>query len=402
MKRHFASAFALFLASGSAGLAQDSRRPLVTTAEPPTAVQAEQPPTKDANPSPEKLAAPEKMAAPATAPAVVDVHPGRPACAYRVWGSAEYLSWCIRGNPIPALLTQGVVTDPVPGATDQPGTTILLSQEIEYPSVSGGRFTVGSWLRAHERLGVEGGVFTLSNVDESLSRRAPADPAFSIHIPILLNGTPGATIPLDDFAVTSHLELRGAHVHALWNLCRSSNRELNLLGGVRYVQLDEDLTLRYHGSPGGVPSVGIDSFQARNEFVGGLLGVQWTCAGEKLSLDMAGKVSLGNNRRWVTIDGFTQFDAGGGFQGAALATPANIGRTTEDGLSVIPEFQIKVGYSFHRCVRVTAGYSMLWWSNVSRAGDAVDPVVGNGRPQRTIRDADFLAHGLTTGLELRW
>ena len=64
-------------------------------------------------------------------------------------------------------------------------------------------------------------------------------------------------------------------------------------------------------------------------------------------------------------------------------------------------------------LRVRAGYSFLYWSNVSRAGDAVDltinstqlppgALVGPARPTFTWNDTSFWAQGINIGAELRY
>jgi hypothetical protein len=118
---------------------------------------------------------------------------------------------------------------------------------------------------------------------------------------------------------------------------------------------------------------------------------------------VATRIALGNNRRSVAIVGLTRFDGGAGsFPGAALTTATNIGRSADNQFSVLPELQLKLGYNLTQHLRWTAGYTLLWWSDVARAGAAIDPAIGIDRPVRVIRDADFLAHGFTTGIEVRW
>ena len=54
---------------------------------------------------------------------------------------------------------------------------------------------------------------------------------------------------------------------------------------------------------------------------------------------------------------------------------SNIGRHQRDELAFIPEVGLDVGWQLTRHVKVSAGYSLLWVSTVTRAGEQIDPVV---------------------------
>jgi hypothetical protein len=79
---------------------------------------------------------------------------------------------------------------------------------------------------------------------------------------------------------------------------------------------------------------------------------------------------------------------------------------------------MNVGYQLSSNIRIFAGYSMLYWSNVVRAGDQIDLAVnpsqlqrsttaratlsGDSRPAYTLHKSGFWAHGGNLGLEFRW
>src|SRR5207245_2140463 len=65
-----------------------------------------------------------------------------------VWGSAEYLLWWVKNQPLSApLVTTGPPGTPIPpgpGALGAPGTAVLFGgSDIDYHTFSGGRFTLG-------------------------------------------------------------------------------------------------------------------------------------------------------------------------------------------------------------------------------------------------------------------
>ena len=99
-----------------------------------------------------------------------------------------------------------------------------------------------------------------------------------------------------------------------------------------------------------------------------------------------------------------------------LAQSTNIGEYERDEFSVIPEIGFTGGYMLTERVKLTAGYTFLYWSRVVRPGDQIDlevnpelipsdTVVGDGlpaHPQFVFRDTDIWAHGLNVGLEYAW
>ena len=66
-----------------------------------------------------------------------------------------------------------------------------------------------------------------------------------------------------------------------------------------------------------------------------------------------------------------------------------------------------------RRIRATAGYSLVYWSRVARAGEQIDPLLnlsqlspggltGLARPEFEWTWSDFLAHGLSIGLDIQF
>jgi hypothetical protein len=230
-------------------------------------------------------------------------------------------------------------------------------------------------------------------------------------------------------AVNSGTSFQGFDVNARKNLsCDCCNR-IYALVGFRYLQLDdsleifEDLTTEAgdplaNTLPAGTRFQVYDSFRTRNEFYGGQVGL----AGEHrrgggFYVGWRVLVGLGTTHKEATIDGATTITPPGGpsttYAGGLLALPTNIGRYTKNDFSVVPEVGLNLGYQFSPNVRVFLGYSFLYWSNVTRAGDIIDltinssqlppnPLVGPARPAFSWNDSDFWAQGVSFGAELRY
>jgi hypothetical protein len=135
------------------------------------------------------------------------------------------------------------------------------------------------------------------------------------------------------------------------------------------------------------------------------------------SLDLLSKVAIGNTRSTVTIDGIAFQD---GEQqeprGSILAQSTNIGTHLSDEFTMVPEVGIGLGYQINPCWRLTAGYSLIYWCSVRRAGDQIDqhlnpelwpprpiqPEAAGLWPQFPGVGSDFWAQGLNVGLEATW
>jgi hypothetical protein len=100
-----------------------------------------------------------------------------------------------------------------------------------------------------------------------------------------------------------------------------------------------------------------------------------------------------------------------------LALSTNSGRISHDEFAVVPELGVILGYDVTHLVRLTVGYSFLYWSDVARPGDQVNRIVnpalvptstvfgttgGLPQPAPSFNRTDFWAQGLSFGIELRY
>src|SRR5262249_56577755 len=98
-----------------------------------------------------------------------------------------------------------------------------------------------------------------------------------------------------------------------------------------------------------------------------------------LTIDLRGKVSLGQMHQVASVNGATTALRPDGsttlFQGGLFALRSNSGRQQRDELAFIPEVGLNVGLQLTRHVKLYTGYSFLWVNTVARAGEQIDPVV---------------------------
>jgi hypothetical protein len=204
--------------------------------------------------------------------------------------------------------------------------------------------------------------------------------------------------------------------------------------GFRYLGLDESLAVSnvsmvgalggaaFGGSlvgPGSVISVW-DSFRTENRFYGGQIGFRTEYTFRKMYVDVSWKVGVGDTHEILTVTGNSGLNAAGHMTvlpGGLLAVASNSGVHSTDEFSVMSELSVKVGYCICPRVGIFAGYNLLYWPAVARPGNQIDRVVDPAqvptnlafgqpgalpRPTPLFTHTQYLAQGLTLGLEVRY
>jgi hypothetical protein len=358
------------------------------------------------------------------------------------WFRGDYLLWRTRGMNTPPLVT----TSP-PGTDRQdagvlgaPGTEVVFGdQGLFDDSRSGARFRIGKWCRAGQWLGLELEYFQLDEETAGFRSAAIGEPIFARPFFNELAGQqdselvqfPGVIVGTVDVNATSNFYTVGPRFLVNlacggWEACPEcqvfGGRRWDLLLGYRYARLDDRLGIRERLSTIGDADQQqlfdlSDSFQAENDFHGFDLGLVYLGYRGRWSLEMIGRVALGNNRQAVRIDGVTVASAAGesfADPGGLLALESNIGDYDRGRFAVLPEFSASLGYALTPQWRFQFGYTILYWDRVVRAGDQIDlgvnpellPPAGADpdplRPAFTYRETSFWAQGLNLGLDYRW
>ncbi len=348
------------------------------------------------------------------------------------WVRAEALLWWTKGGRIPPLLTTSPDGTPQAqaGVLDQPGTVILLgNQELNGGFRAGGRISFGTWLDESDNCGIEFSYLGLGQSADRFTIASDGSPILArpffnagvydvntnpgggsqdsrlIAFPDLVQGTFSSTLT-SDFQVAEVLVRRA--------IARAPGYRVELLGGYRFQQLTENLDINDSSStaaPGSTIQIA-DRFHAKNDFNGVELGTAIERREGRWSLESNLKLALGNTRSRIDIAGSTT-TAAGTSPGGLLALPSNMGVHNADQFSVIPELGVTFGYDLTCHLRATAGYTFIYWSNVSRPGDQIDLNVspaqfpGPGqttatRPAFTQHTSDFWAQGFNVGLDYRF
>ncbi len=369
------------------------------------------------------------------------------------WGSAEFLLWQIKGANVPPLVTTGSVDSL--GILGLPGTTTLYGGNVDYSARTGGRFALGFGLNCDCTTGIELGYFFLGGGANRFGASSSGDANSSVLSRPFINVNPDPNeqsvqivafpgVASGSVQVFSSSSLQGADLNMFCNLfcrpaCCESNCEpadlckfdafrrasfrVDIFAGPRWLQLNEDLAIAEQVTDlaTGTSFSIVDRFETRNNFYGGQVGARAEWQRGRYFVNVLGKVAVGATHQEVRIRGTTVITEPGGApnvqQGGLLALPTNIGTYSRDKFSVVPEIGTNFGCQVSDRLRIFAGYTFLYWSNVVRPGDQIDlginptqlptaagpgVLVGPARPAFTFRDTDFWAHGINLGLEFQW
>lgn len=338
-----------------------------------------------------------------------------------LWGRAEYLGWWTEGMHVPALVTTGPVDSP---------TNVLLfgNTSLNSDGRSGGRFTLGT---RPDPCGYGGVEVTYMMLGEETDGFTASSDNFAVLARPFFNVQTGAQdahfVAMPDptrldgsVSVSATTGFQGVELLYRQAAGRSCWSSIDFLLGYRWVQLEDDLVIRESTLvlSGAAPNSTInlfDQFGTGNNFHGAELGVDvrrqiFPC----WSLELLGKLAIGNTHSAAraggstttrTAAGETSTDAGG-----LLALPTNIGTYERDSFASVAELGVTLRRRLTCRLEASLGYTLVYWSEVARAGDQIDldvnpsqissgALVGAARPEFSFTTTDFWAQGLNVGLE---
>jgi len=373
----------------------------------------------------------------------------------RLWGQVSALAWWTREMALPPLVTTSPPGTPQAqaGVMGAGGTQVLFGDGDVFTDLRyGTQFRVGGWLGPRRWVGLEFDYtglqdeqtrfFAVSVGDQILARPflnvGPNTMAFDsalVAYPNLLAGT--VLVDVDSrfqsagfHLVTNLLCTFGSQHSARRELgsCNSGFR-LDLLGGYRYLSLDESVTIRDYLVTTVTPRtglIGFDQFSTGNDFHGGELGLAAKYQRRRWWTEGLLRVALGRTQETIAIRGETQVivppDAQNGpgtlLAGGLLAQTTNIGDHSYKASAWAPEIGATCGYELTPHLSVKLGYSLLFLSNVIRPAGAIDlgvnetyipdpsdpnlVPVGPARPAVAFNDTNYWAQGFHLGLDYRW
>jgi Putative beta barrel porin-7 (BBP7) len=321
------------------------------------------------------------------------------------WFGAEWLRWRLDGGRLPPLVTEGPSTAPLSTVArlHDPDTNVLTDKTVNDDWRNGFRFYSGFWLDGCHTVGIGCDYFDVGN--DNYHALMGSDPTHDMGRPFF-NTQSGqedvefVSMPneLDGTVrVNSNDGLQGAGLllsNRIWQYCDSycpgHGAQLILLSGYRFYQYDSNLSVTENITvppttmsllvPGTTFFVQ-DRLRSENEFHGGEIGLQGVGKHRWWWLDGMAKVAFGEQYRTVTVNGQTIINVPGDttadYTGGLLTSEAtNIGRYRDSNFVLIPEFRLGGGMRVTRCCSIRAGYDVILWAGVARAGSQLPPGLG--------------------------
>jgi hypothetical protein len=354
-----------------------------------------------------------------------------------MWFGGEYLLWTTSGMNVPPLVTAAPLGTPrdVAGVIGDPRTAILFGGgNINDDFRSGVRLYSGMWLDECNTLGIDGSTFYLEPANDkgafvcTTNSMIFARPFQDVNPNNIRSNSELVCYPgvlSGGVFVNTQSTLWGTDFNVRKNLACGCDYRLDILGGYRYMQLTDQVVISEQlaaGDPNANTPVGtgfnvFDSFYSKNTFNGGQVGLAGEIRRGRFFGSARTLIAFGGVHKEVEILGSTTIAVPGQapqqFLGGLLAQPTNIGKYTADEFAVLPEATLSVGYNVTDGIRAYVGYTFLYLSNTSRAGNQIDPVVnstqlapgtlvGTPRPIFVRQDSDFWAQGINFGLEIRF
>ncbi|MCC6124343.1 MAG: BBP7 family outer membrane beta-barrel protein [Pirellulales bacterium] len=351
--------------------------------------------------------------------------------ANRLWVRSEFLSmWGKSANLKPlATSSNSTVTDRTQaGVLGLPTTRVLFGGENEGSGYApGGRFTLGYKCNPCEDTGLEVVYAFLGQNSADFHANNSSTPILARPFYDVQRSVQDSLVVAFPNQQTGSLNIGLSNeFHSLEMLWRQSMtapncRQVDFLAGYRYGSFAETLSVNststYIAQVGTIPVGTIvrvnDRFSAQNDFQGGVLGIATKQRYCRWSVELLGKMALGNTHSTIDIGGnrvvTVPSAAPETSSGGLLAQSTNSGRFEEHNFTVIPELGITLGYDLTERLQATLGYSFIYWSRVARPTDQLDLNVnpdpasgGNPAPLFRYVPGDYWVQGLTVGLDYRF
>lgn len=414
---------------------------------------------------PAKTAAPSKTAAVAQQPAVQsEIVPyyqphysgscNCPACRRQNdshWISLEALVWWTSDVSVPPLIT----TSPngtAPNLAGVPGANsdvLFGGGDIYDFSQPGFRARYGHWLDDDEVSALELEYFMLFEKGDNFYGRSGGDPILArpftnVQTGAAPGGFPDAQIiaypglnagSISVEADTWMYSIGLRYLHEIYldyesDECGETygqssidcSRKTRLYFGIgpRFYHLEDSIGIReeFTSTRSGNEYLLVDSFQTENSFLGGEIGLKARHRRGRWQADLGLNLGIGATRRELDIAGYSRvrnLNGGAEYPQGFLAQPTNIGSYDDTKFSLVPRLELDLKWEFAQGWSAMVGYNLMYWTNVWRAGEQIDGTVNadylpppvsapgtSNRPQPQFHETDFLAHGISFGIERRY
>jgi hypothetical protein len=343
------------------------------------------------------------------------------------WAEVDFLAWTVKGDRLPPLVTTSPVGTPLAqaGVLGFPTTTVLFGDStVNGAWRPGGRLQAGYWFDPSRSRGIEASVFGLGDVSTGFNANSNTTPilarpffdALANAQSAIFVASPGATS--GNIAINETSRFYGAGALYRQDIGTFGNMRVSALAGYRYLHVSDNLSIATQQTvvggvviPIGTTFTISDSFRAGSDFHGIDLGLAGQWQRDRWTLEWRGKVALGGNINTSTVNGTNTINVLGvttTTAGGFLALPSNIGSASQTRFAVVPELSLKAGYQIAPQWRLFAGYDVLYWTDVQRAGGLIDLTInpnlippstpgGPNRPMPVFNTSPLWAQGFSFG-----
>ncbi len=337
------------------------------------------------------------------------------------WFETDHLLWWGRGQTTAPVVVGGATTGALPTTPLSGGQT----QPVGGTFIFGQRVNVGAWIDDEQNYGVGARAWgILSNMPSNTyvnngnstgvqffntTLGQPDTYLVNFDAGVLGSNTGTIRVANDLDVISSDVYLRSA-------LIKDARNRVDLLSGYTFLRLDSAYDLQtsftdgiINALPNGTVTSTRDTFSTKNEFHGGHLGFLNDISYGRVGFSLMGKVAMGNMNSRSTISGqFTQ-TGNPALNRGLFAQTSNIGTTTVNRFTFIPEGNARMRYQVGR-VQLGVGYTILVLPNIAMAASQVDKnidlggvLVGNPlAPNPKFNTEAYFLHGIDLGVTLNF
>ena len=360
------------------------------------------------------------------------------------WVDSEFLVYWVKSGPLPVALvtTTNTPGTPLSGALGAPGTQVLYGGTANsFGAFSGLRLSAGCWQDADQSAGLELRGFFLERRSSTFSAASDGSgnpPLYLSAYNPILGGERALVVadPVAQFAggvqIDYKTQLMGAELNYLAKLYASDLVRVNLIVGLRHLDLRESLEIQNLTTDLVLGTVDrlTDQFGTHNHFYGGQVGLNVGHEDGPWSYQLTGKLGVGVTAQEVDVNGNssetgTYAASPGDFVGGFYAQPSNGRQSQITRFTLVPEIEARLGYDVTAWLRVSVSYNALYWSSVVRPGNEIDrnlnlnqsglfapptantfipynPATGPFSPGPLLNHTTFWAQGVGLNLEFRY
>lgn len=340
-----------------------------------------------------------------------------------LWVRGDFLLWWTKSARVAPLVTTG--TPPNTGILGVDGTTILSPGAIDYGVTPGYGGEFGYWLDPDNTWGLVASAKFLVDRDSQSVWASDTTGTPVLSNPILSNVIDPAVFA-EDVILNSFPALANGRISLVtdmqfWTasgdvyLNISSDRTINtcLLVGYRYTSLKDRLGLNSVNTSQINLDVTnrTDGFDTTNDFQAADFGLRFGVNQGMFTLDLLGKIAVGNNSQRLQINGNTVTQSGidGSITnavGGIYTQAGNIGTYRRDVFTFSPEIAARLGMNFGPYVSTFIGYDLIYIDDVMRASEQIDRRINalnaGISPPLTITNSSFWAQGVTFSVEFHF